>query len=278
MRINNIIHLGIIPNTLFAPGEPYLYGGRFIGTGLNPNTLALDLFFGTFASLLLIQEQKKGILKVLLNLNILLILNTIISTGSKKGLISFIILILYYIFSTYFKNRSSKILNILSITLGLTMVFIFFGDMLISQYDISGRFSGMFNAISSGDGDESTSLRISFIKVGFEGFLNSPIFGHGQDAFAFYNYYYSHNNYIEILFNLGIIGFVLYYQIIVRLFRANRHSIYANKLIYLVLIIILLIDTALVSYNLRSHMIFFTLLSALVAPKLIRNGNFNYKY
>ena len=47
--------------------------------------------------------------------------------------------------------------------------------------------------------------------------MNSPIYGYGFDSFKYYNqsvtgrFYYSHNNFIEMLYNTGIIGFILYY-------------------------------------------------------------------
>ena len=60
--------------------------------------------------------------------------------------------------------------------------------------------------------------RDTLIKYGFEGFLNKPLFGHGFMSFSEYAFTtygleigYAHNNYIELLFDMGFVGLVIYY-------------------------------------------------------------------
>ena len=67
--------------------------------------------------------------------------------------------------------------------------------------------------------DASTNTRINMIKYGFEMFKSNPILGVGIGNYAYYGYHiyglfaevYSHNNYIEMLSNIGIVGFISYY-------------------------------------------------------------------
>ncbi len=47
----------------------------------------------------------------------------------------------------------------------------------------------------------STAERIYFIVNGWQGFLQSPLWGHGYQSFAMKFERYSHNNYIEMLYN-----------------------------------------------------------------------------
>ena len=63
----------------------------------------------------------------------------------------------------------------------------------------------------------SSYLREEYRHAAMLGWLKSPVWGHGYDSFHFYNAVvnghdvYSHNNFTELLYNLGIIGFVAYY-------------------------------------------------------------------
>jgi O-antigen ligase len=87
-------------------------------------------------------------------------------------------------------------------------------------YEIAGvRFEGAFALFgNSGEVDGSTRVRLQMIEAAWEGWLDSPLWGHGFDSFKYYNarsvtghLYYSHNNFVELLYNQGIIGFVAYY-------------------------------------------------------------------
>ena len=65
--------------------------------------------------------------------------------------------------------------------------------------------------------ESSTETRMDFIRLGWQQFLESPIWGNGIGCAGYamqeeYGYVtYLHNNYIEILASGGIIGFFLYY-------------------------------------------------------------------
>lgn len=73
-------------------------------------------------------------------------------------------------------------------------------------------------------GEHSIYMRITLSQFGIRGFFESPLWGHGMDSFsqAAGNPWpgrYSHMNYIEILYNFGVIGFVLYYWPFIKLIR-----------------------------------------------------------
>ncbi|WP_335341999.1 O-antigen ligase family protein [Bacillus alkalicola] len=67
-----------------------------------------------------------------------------------------------------------------------------------------------------GDGGDGTT-RLNMIKWGFGWFLESPIWGYGIGNYRMLLFEvigresYAHNNFIELLVGVGIIGFILYY-------------------------------------------------------------------
>ena len=84
-------------------------------------------------------------------------------------------------------------------------------------YTIAGsRFETMLNAVLGKTVEEGSLMsRLHYIHLGWEYFLQRPWTGYGLDCFRYLRYAYetySHNNYIELLFSGGIIGFVLYYM------------------------------------------------------------------
>ena len=93
-------------------------------------------------------------------------------------------------------------------------------------YKIVGyRLKGLFDIFSSfSSADASTTTRIEFVKIGFDIFLKNPLLGIGLNNYSYvaYNNYsiwgqvYAHNNYVELLSDFGIVGFVLYYWIIIK--------------------------------------------------------------
>jgi O-antigen ligase len=264
--INHLLLFKILPVSLFSSEDSFIYG-RFVGAGLNANTFAIDLFFGTFSTLLLVKITRNRFYKFLLWINIPLVLNAIIYSGSKKGLSSFIIIMVFYLYQYYLKYKSKTIIYASLGLVAICIAFLIYGDSVSvsNMPPIFDRFAGLFREVNSGVGDDSTSARISYILLGIEGFLKNPVLGYGQDAFAYFYYAYSHNNFIEILFNLGLVGFILYYRMFIILFIKNKSTTYQHGMINLMLFIILLMDTAMVSYNVRSQMIIFTLLSSFVS-------------
>jgi O-antigen ligase len=103
---------------------------------------------------------------------------------------------------------------------------------------IGDRFEGIYAILL---GQESTvsgdDVRLKMIDAGLSGWVNSPLIGHGVDSFKYLNqnitghFYYSHNNFVEVLYNFGILGFILYYGFIARLMYRIIKIPKCNKLI-----------------------------------------------
>lgn len=180
-------------------------------------------------------------------------------TGSKKSLFVLIVCVCGYLI---WKNKSiaKKILNLL---IALSLIFILINALFKVEfiYKIIGvRVESFINGLLMGTkGDDD--IRYKFAELGIQYFMQNPILGVGIDNYRFKLLYdigldtYSHNNYVEILSNLGIIGFVSYYWIYIYiLIRVFKEYIYANdkSLIIiglLVMVSIVIMELGLITYD-----------------------------
>lgn len=269
--INILIFLGLISSSFFAPLEDssQLFElARFKGVSNNSNLLAMELFFASFVLLYLKRDEENRLIKWLYTIAPFFIFIMIIATGSKKGILSFLLIQLfnfYLIPKNKQKNFNYYLTKILIIISPVIIIYIYVNyikDSLLME-----RFLMAFEALGSGSGDESTEVRMNLYDLAYKGILDSPIIGNGMDSFSYYHYYYTHSNYLEILFNLGIIGFIVYFRLYLYIFRLIKKSKELKSLNLFLLFILLFVDFTLVSYNLRSYMIFFTFLNIMLLKK-----------
>lgn len=83
---------------------------------------------------------------------------------------------------------------------------------------LGNRMESLLN-LFTGEGtvDNSTLVRQKMIKIGLKGWLDKPFLGHGVDNYKYWCFRklnrltYAHNNFVEVIFDLGIVGFILYY-------------------------------------------------------------------
>lgn len=138
-------------------------------------------------------------------------------TGTKKGLIVAVVGIFIIILKSS-KNPVKVLRNT-----AILLVLVWAGWYVIMNVDI------FYNAIGkrivsallqlTGEGlDKSTRDRALLMVWGLETFYEHPIFGVGVDAFRFASNnlinYYAHNNYVELLADVGIIGTFIYYYLL----------------------------------------------------------------
>lgn len=165
------------------------------------------------------QAHNKQVKNILL---FVILLCIIIISGTRKALIlSFISIGIYQ----FCKMRGKKkVWVMLSVFIMLTIGFYLIMNIPI-LYDMIGvRIYTMIAGFEGGDksvSDSSTLTRLAFIEFGVEGIKERPLFGYGPDSFI-YMYgkahlgewiAYSHNNFIEICYSIGLIGLIIYYSI-----------------------------------------------------------------
>lgn len=182
-------------------------------------------------------------------------------TGSRKALFIFLcgsILILVF--------RAKNILNLiiflmLAITLAIACYYVIMNIELFYEM-IGRRVQGLINVFLYGKnrGDASTQERIYLISVALDYWKKKPLLGYGINSFGeivrYSNYgrinLYSHCNYVELLFGVGVFGTLIYYSLhcwmIIKSIKLIRKNYYIQLLVSIITTI-LFIDIGLVSYG-----------------------------
>lgn len=139
----------------------------------------------------------------------------------------------------------------------------------------------------TGTTEASINIRSQMITFGLEMFKENPIWGYGIDNYkilygvSYYAEAYSHNNLIELLVGVGIVGAFLYYYsnlvVIKNLYFINK-SLNYNTIYYTIFSIIisyLLLGTSLVYYDSKHFSIILAL--GCIAGKLKKTNHKHYK-
>jgi len=227
--------------------------GRFSGTMTNANLLAIIIIFIVFFYSLYEQKEKKPS-AILFTIVIGISLIIILATGSRKGLL--LGSLITFISIRSFARRQKKYYLALLIFLPIISLYIiqtgYFNNLIAIE-----RLKESISFFNTGVGDSSTKFRWSFIEIAYDIFNKNVAIGVGIDAFQHYTALglYAHNNYLEILADLGLVGFVLYYSIY---FPIIKESIKQRKnIIFVVMIfVVLIMEVASVNYYTRIFWIF----------------------
>ncbi len=142
-----------------------------------------------------------------------------LSGGRKYIIVPLIFLYVLFFFKQDKYGRKHSIKYTAIIAVFIVLVWYLIMEVPMFYNTIGYRMEGFFALLEGNTtaADSSSVIRERMIEIGFEKWLHSPIYGYGFDSFKYYNqaftghFYYSHNNFVEMLFNTGIIGFVLYY-------------------------------------------------------------------
>lgn len=273
--INYLILLGILP----VPYETYIFG-RAVGTLGNANTLAITMILSIFCSIIFLRKGKeiKKVFFYYQYINIFLAMYLIFLTASKKGIIFGLIFIVTYLLLSMKRPKNMLRLGIFGLV-GIAMIINFVTvDNLVKSYEkVEHRFHKFESQITGNQQARfsSTGERKYFIALGLDLFSEKPLIGHGLDNFREFSHTYSHNNFIELLVGVGLIGTIIYYLIYFYLFKMIFEMKDNNlKVIFSSFVLILfLMDIARVSYD--SKMLLYTLLFISVFIERNRQSHFN---
>ena len=137
----------------------------------------------------------------------------ILASQSKKAILC---LLLGLFLMLIMKYRHKKIVGVLVLCFaGVAVIYI---SQLPVFSAIMHRFTNALGTMTGSNLDSrdwSTFYRMQMIEEGLNLFNQHPLIGYGTDTYQFVSSFgtYSHNNYIELLVNNGLIGFIAYYWV-----------------------------------------------------------------
>lgn len=249
--VTAMLYLGIYVSNLmiefYGAGSFFLhrFGNSF---NYNPNLVAIGALFSILILLYKINIENKCILSIF---SIIFFTCIILMTASKKGLLGLFIGVAMMF---YFRKKGVKQIQALLVALviGTGLLIALMNIQLF--YDLVGyRIDELLSALSSDNvGYGSTSIRINLLETAIDVWIHSPVFGVGLNNFFVYDrdMLYSHCNYIEILADLGVIGFIFYYYIPIKLMFVKIDT--DNELLILlksIVATVLIMDIGMVSYQ-----------------------------
>ena len=260
--INFVLLISPISSSLYTEMEGAL---RYSGTFKNANALAILVIFAIYfySKLFRLKVFKRVYLLILFAIFAEIL---IFSTGSRKGLVFGNILLLITIYNSVPKNK--KVYYALFFAFLSSILLLSFPQIWesIQQKESFLRISSFLEYFESGDGDGSTRWRFYFMEEAFRIFKENTLIGVGIDNFQTFTGegLYAHNNYLEILADLGIIGFVIIYSIYFRLFLFLKRK-QAFLIDYSLFFIVLAMEMFFVSYYSRPFWISLVFMCSIIS-------------
>ncbi len=228
-------------------------GADFVGSAITFGQMMMISCM--FAIWLFIYSSEKSYQKLILISSIIVDYIAIFMSGGRKYI--FIPIIFMYILLLFKRDRNGKKRIIKYTTIvGAISLIIYYAIMNIPVlYSVIGhRIENLIYLMQTGEtalNDGSSSVRIKMIEGGLKKWLESPLWGYGFDSFKYYNvsltgyFYYAHNNFVELLYDLGLIGFIVYYSFYIKIsikgIRGKREFDVGSRALTVALILSLLV-------------------------------------
>ena len=272
--------------TIFFIGIDTMKYVLFVGERLG-NTYANINSIGIIAATSIIIAFYKFIY-VKKSMNLILILPSIFiisMSGSRKAFVLLIFGIIGLLVLKYAKENPIIFVVKISI-LGLIIIFALYYLMKLPIFDvINERMDGLISSFTGvGEIDSSTLKRNKMIQIGIEIFKEKPILGVGIGNAKEILYQntgwdtYLHNNYIEIISSLGLLGFTLYYAIwgyvLIWIYKLKKFDDKSSILCIVLILSQFILDYGMVSYY--SKTTFFYLMIYYLQLRNLKRKRNNY--
>lgn len=210
----------------------------------------------------------------------------VLTTGSRAALV---LVVLSSLLLFYFNNKNSFKGRIKSITLAILLLFLFYYLLFNVPYfyQIAGhRVENILKFIRNERVDEgSIILRSYMFRYGLELFKASPLIGYGINNYRILLrkdigvITYAHNNYIELLVGVGILGAIVYYAMYVNAIiylLKSKNNLSLRHLFLTFLLVVLIIAFASVNYY-SKHIYIVLAMSSIFANLKIKNSDCKIK-
>jgi O-antigen ligase len=221
------------------PGETV---ARYAGLTGNANEFALQLTLG--ACIVWLFPGKSG--RLACAFSFVAVGYALLTTGSRKALLAlpiFLLLVLAQAIAAARQRRTYFSLLILVIPCVVLVGFILLtGDRLTNIAVVQRTLEYQ---------DSSFDTRMGMAQQGIRLWKQAPVFGHGLNAFQRISDFkgYAHNNYAELLCDLGLVGALLFYAIHVHILARSLRLPNELRLVWwTAIILVLTLDVGCVSY------------------------------
>lgn len=191
---------------------------RISNDAINANTLGICIAYALIGNIYLLLKKE---LKWWYILALPAIVVLIVTESRKAILIVAIGSVLLLMVAD--KNKKNKVTNLLKnciILIGCIFIFYWLSNSLAFS-GVTERIIQLISGLFGGsNADSSTLIRFKMIQIGMQLFKEHPFLGIGIDNAKFIagpifglETYYLHNNYVELLADVGMVGFIIYYSI-----------------------------------------------------------------
>lgn len=193
-----------------------------IGTRLgdeeaNSNMVGMSFMLSGISALYFLLQSNSKVKKIGYSGLMIIMFALGLMSGSRKAFLMLFLgsgMLLYG--NSQNKNNFIKKVGLVFISLLLLMLSYSLIRNLEAFSVITERVDELVEGTSGGALDSSAEERYYMMEVGWRVFLRAPLLGEGLCASSNYFGTYSHNNYIELLMNTGIIGLIVFYIPIIR--------------------------------------------------------------
>ncbi len=248
-----------------------LLGERLGGGIANVNSIGIYLSITTIVAFYQAYFKEKKYCYVFMIFALLVALGT----GSRKSIAMIALGIGLLLLMKYRENISlAAFAKLLVAVFALLIILNWMSTMPIFQ-GVFSRISTMFGG-ESGEIDGSAEARFTMIEIGWESFKKRPYTGVGiSNSYLITQEYlgrstYLHNNFIELLACVGIVGFLIYYAIYFYLIK-NLYVLSvatgdtAVTLMFAVMASFFVMGFGMVSYYDKMTYIYFSMAAATIA-------------
>jgi O-antigen ligase len=237
----------------------------------NKNIASVSILLKLILSQVLIQSNKSVYLKYYVLTITTISFYALFLLSSRTVFLAMIVSLVFLISVMllkklfYGQNIKNELFNSLNFMLPLILSLIFFSFSSVKddQINLQNRVSSMVEF----EGNESVSQRIRFYSSAFKYIKTNPFFGTGignwrilsikydsQYIFSYVVPYFAHNDFIEILAEIGIFGFLAYLMFFFFIFKLNFKKLLMwmkNKAAFESIILIFFIITYIIDANLN---------------------------
>lgn len=240
----------------------------------NSNNLAINLMVSLCCIFWLTIYGKRKYFWIDSILALVYLYVTSLTGGRKYLLIPLVFLFLILMFKYWRKNKSKLIFYLIFFALVICVVLWAVTNIPILYNQIGVRFEGLLNFVSGDveNTDDSTLIRYIMIDSGWRWFGLQPIQGYGLNNFRVLiaeilgGAVYAHNNFIELMVDLGAIGLLVYYSIygflIAKLIAIRNDTSGLRNFFLAFMLVLFIFEMGAVTYQLYIIQIFVGLASA----------------